>query len=86
MPHNQGFFNLLWHSVKNQIAQPVPQELQFCEFQCPYQHCKLEATGSCEILPTQAFVVIQLPAPAVAGPQWAPTGTDGPSASSPTGH
>ncbi|MGA2049971.1 MAG: hypothetical protein ABSG96_19910 [Terracidiphilus sp.] len=83
MPHRQGFFNLLWLSVKNQAAQPVPHDLQFCEFQCPYRHCKLEATGSCEIRPTSAFVLIQ-PAPAVA--QWALTGTDGSSASPLTVH
>lgn len=85
MPQNQGFLNLLWRSVKDQIVQPVPQELQFCEFHCPYKQCKLEATGSCELLPAQAFVRIQ-PATPIARTQWALAATDGPSTSPLTVH
>jgi hypothetical protein len=70
MPHIQGFFQHLWHSFKDQIVQPVPQEILFCEFDCPFQHCRREATGHCELLPYAAPVLIQ-PAQAVVRPQWA---------------
>lgn len=75
MPHTPGFFKHLWHSVKNQIVQPVPPDLQFCEFHCPYKQCKLAVTGSCEFLPIQALVLIQ-PAHALTGPRWIMTTTN----------
>ena len=82
MPHNKGLFNLLWHSVKDQIVQPGRQEIQFRELQCPYKQCKLEPAGSCEILPIPALVLIQpapaiQPARAIARPQWAMAGSAG---------
>ncbi len=80
MTIKQGSLNLIWRSIKDQIVQPVPQEMQFCEFHCPYQRCKREATGSCEFIPRQNVVFIR-PAPAMARPQWAMRGIEGSSVS-----
>ena len=59
MKDRTGFVSRLWRMAKDQIAQPVPPEDQFCEFQCPYKRCLLETTGSCEIRPGQTLVVLR---------------------------
>jgi hypothetical protein len=58
MNDRTGFFSRLWRMAKDQIAQPVPPDDQFCEFQCPYKRCLLETTGSCEIRPRNALVIL----------------------------
>lgn len=68
MANSPGFVQRVWSSIKEEIAQPVPQELQFCEFECPFEHCQLETKGSCEFLP-YGLVPIQ-PAQVAARSDW----------------
>jgi hypothetical protein len=65
MPNSLGSLNLLWRAVKEQIAQDVPQGIEFCEFECTRKQCTLELTGTCDIRPRQALILIK---PAVAMP------------------
>jgi hypothetical protein len=69
-PNNTDFFKSLWRSVKEQIVQDAPPEIEFCEFQFTRKQCTLELTGTCDIRPQPALVFIR---PALAGlrPQWA---------------
>jgi hypothetical protein len=76
MAYNMGFFRSLWHSIKDQVVQDVPQGIAFCEFQCTRKQCTLELTGSCNIRPEPALVFIQL-APASDHPQWTKTSVGG---------
>lgn len=70
MSSNISFFKSLWKSVKGQIVQDVPQGIEFCEFQCPWQQCTLELTGTCDIRPQPDLVFIR-PAAASDRPEWA---------------
>ncbi len=70
MSHSLGFLGQLWNSVKNQIVQPVPQELQFCEFYCTRRRCSLEVSGRCEIRPQPLLVLIKSTT-ASRPPEWA---------------
>jgi hypothetical protein len=55
-----GFFSQLWRKAKDSIAQPVPTDVQFCEFQCPHRLCLLDTTGRCDIRPQQSLVFLQV--------------------------
>jgi hypothetical protein len=69
MSQRPGFVARLWNSLKDQIVQPVPQEIQFCEFSCKRKQCSLEVSGWCEIRPRPALFLIKS-APGTAHPQW----------------
>jgi hypothetical protein len=66
----------MWSSVKDQIVQPVPQDIQVCEFYCTRKQCSLEVTGWCEIRPRPALILIKR-ASASARPQWAESSAPG---------
>jgi hypothetical protein len=68
MPAGLGLITRVWSSVKEQIVQPVPQDLQFCEFYCSLKQCTLEVSGRCEIRPRPVLVLIK--PTASARPPW----------------
>jgi hypothetical protein len=70
MPHRPGFVARPWNWLKDQIVQPVPPEIQFCEFSCSRRQCTLEVSGWCEIRPRPALVLIK-PAAGAAPAHWA---------------
>lgn len=70
MSQRPGFAARLWNSLKDQIVQPVPREIQFCEFHCTRKQCTLEVSGWCEIRPRPALILIKS-ASGTVHPRWA---------------
>ena len=77
MSDRSGFFHRAWRAMKDQIVQAVPPDDQFCEFECPYQRCLIETTGSCEIRPRQTLVILRTSLVS-AGEAWVSTTPAGP--------
>jgi hypothetical protein len=84
MSASLGLITRVWSSVKEQIVQPVPQDVQVCEFYCSLKQCTLEVSGRCEIRPRAALTLIK--STAGSRPQWdgAITPAPSPTISTPT--
>ena len=79
MKDRTRFFSRWWRMAKDQIAQPVPPDDQFCEFECRYKRCLLETKGSCEIRPGQTLVILRTTL-ASSGGAWVSSTASGPTA------
>jgi len=72
MANSRAFLSSFWNRVKTQVVQPVPQQIQFCQFQWPHRACVLEAGGACnlralDIRPHQTLVVLRAAAASTGG-------------------
>ena len=49
-PRGKGVscFYRLWQWLRNQIAQSVPEDYQFCEFECRESQCTMDDWEKCD--------------------------------------